>query len=167
MFRQMAQTESPEGSTESSKERGMMMIFGRFEIPKLVPRCVMRTASRGVTLIEIMIVVAIMSLVATGVVVAVIPKFNEARVKTADQNARELRNAVMRWRATHAPDQCPSLSQLVQDKEVDSASVKEDPWGSPYKILCADDEVTIVSLGPDKKENTADDVSIPKAVGGH
>lgn len=123
---------------------------------------VARAASRGVTLIEVMIVVLILSLIATGVTVAVMPKYKQAQISTAENNAREVRNAANRWRATHPGDQCPTISQLVQDKEIDSASKTDDPWGSAYKVVCTEDDVSVFSPGPDKREGTADDISVPK-----
>jgi general secretion pathway protein G len=125
---------------------------------------VVRVAARGVTLVEVLIVVAIMSLIATTVVVAVIPKFQQAQEDTALNSAREIRNAVVRWRATRGGDDCPSVAQLVTDKEIDTASKVDDPWGSPFKIACTPDEVTVSSLGRDKKEGTKDDLSVPKGV---
>jgi general secretion pathway protein G len=122
-----------------------------------------RSIARGVTLVEVLIVVAIMSLIAAGVVVAVIPKYKKAQMDTAEQNAREIRSAVARWRATRGGEDCPSVTQLVADKEIDTASKTDDPWGSQYKILCGDDEVTVSSPGADKKEGTSDDISVPKA----
>src|SRR5512133_927848 len=107
-----------------------------------------RTASRGVTLIEVLIVVAILSLISAGVSVAVLPKFKETQIKTATTNALEIRNAANRWRAARGGTDCPSVSQLVQDKEIDTASKVDDPWGSPYKITCTEDETTIMSPGP-------------------
>ena len=127
-------------------------------------RRAVRAVERGVTLVEVLIVVAIMSMMAAAVVVAVIPKFKDAQVKTADQNAREIRNAVVRYRA-RGTDTCPTVTQLVSEKEIDTASNTNDPWGSAYKIECGDDEIYVLSLGPDKKEGTADDVSIPKKTG--
>jgi general secretion pathway protein G len=121
-----------------------------------------RALSRGVTLVEVLIVVAIMSLIATTVVVAVIPKFQQAQEDTALNSAREIRNAVVRWRATRGGDDCPTVPQLVADKEIDTASKVDDPWGSPFKIACTPDEVTVSSLGRDKKEGTKDDLSVPK-----
>ena len=59
-------------------------------------------------------------------------------------------------------DQCPSVSQLLSDKEIDSVSKTDDPWGSAFKISCTDDEVFVSSYGRDKKEGTADDLSVPK-----
>ncbi len=124
-----------------------------------------RAAARGVTLIEVLIVVAILSLIAAGVTVAVLPKFRQAQVDTATTNAREIRNAVNRWRATRGGDECPTVSQLVQDKEIDSASKTTDPWDSPYKIQCVDDETFVSSPGPDKKEGSKDDITVPEKGG--
>jgi general secretion pathway protein G len=123
-----------------------------------------RAAMRGVTLVEVLIVVAIMSLIATTVVVAVIPKFRQAQIDTALNSAREIRGAVTRWRA-RGGDQCPTVAQLVSDKEIDTASKTDDPWGSAFKIICTEDEVVVTSPGPDKKEGSQDDLSVPaKAV---
>jgi general secretion pathway protein G len=123
-----------------------------------------RAADRGVTLIEVLIVVAIMSLMAGAVVVAVIPKFKGAQVDIAGQSAREIRNAVVRYRA-RGSDTCPTVAQLQTEKEIDTAAKPDDPWGSQFKIECADDEIYVVSMGPDKKEGTADDISVPKKTG--
>jgi len=116
---------------------------------------------RGVTLVEVLIVLAIMTLIAGGVVVAVIPQFNKAKIEATSNNARAIRDAVIRWKATGG-EGCPTVSQLVQDKQIDSASKADDPWGSTYKIACTEDEVVVSSPGPDKKEGTGDDISIPK-----
>jgi general secretion pathway protein G len=124
-----------------------------------------RAAQRGVTLVEVLIVVAIMSMIATTVVVAVIPKFKGAQIETASQSAREIRNAVTRYRA-RGTDQCPTVAQLVSEKEIDSASKTDDPWGSAFKIECGDDEIWVMSSGPDKKDGTADDISVPKKTAG-
>ena len=125
-------------------------------------RLTRRALSRGVTLIEVLIVVAIISLIGAGVTVAVIPKFRQAQVDTAKTNAREIRNAVNRWRAMRGGSECPTVSQLVADKEIDSASKTTDPWDQPYKIQCTDEETIVTSPGPDKKEGSDDDISIPE-----
>jgi general secretion pathway protein G len=126
-----------------------------------IARRTARVVERGVTLVEVLIVVAIMSMMAAAVVVAVIPKFKDAQIKTADQNAREIRNAVTRYRA-RGTDTCPTVAQLKSEKEIDSASNTNDPWGSGYKSECGDDEIYVSSPGPDKKEGTADDIAVPK-----
>jgi general secretion pathway protein G len=118
--------------------------------------------ARGVTLIEVMIVVVILGLIAGGVAVAVFPKFTEAQIKTTRTSAMELRRATETWRATHASDQCPTLEQLRADKAVDSASKLTDAWDDPFKIVCQDDETVVSSFGHDKKEGTADDIIVPE-----
>lgn len=127
-----------------------------------VPTKLARAALRGVTLIEVLIVVAILSLIAAGVTVAVLPKFQEAQVKTTEQNARGIRDATQQWRGLKEGTDCPTISQLVQDKEIDSASKTDDAWGTAYKIQCTEDDATIMSAGPDKKEGTKDDIVVPK-----
>ena len=134
---------------------------GNFQTSRAAWQHAARAAARGVTLVEVLIVVAIMSLIATTVVVAVIPKFQGAQNDTALNSAREIRNAVVRWRATRGGDECPTVTQLRSDKEIDTASKIDDPWGSQFKITCAEDEITVTSPGRDKKEGTADDLSVP------
>ena len=120
-----------------------------------------RSFTRGVTLIEVMIVVVILGLIAGGVAVAVFPKYSEAQVKTTTTSAMELRRATETWRATHSSDQCPTLEDLRKDKAVDSASKLTDAWDDPFKIVCEDDETIVTSFGHDKKEGTADDIHVP------
>ena len=127
-------------------------------------RRAMKAASRGVTLVEVLIVISIMAMIASAVVVAVIPKFKNAQIEAATQSARELRNAATRYRA-RGTDTCPTPSLLVTEKEIDTASNIEDPWKSAFKIECGEDEIFVTSLGPDKKEGTADDISVPKKTG--
>ena len=130
--------------------------------PGSLPNRVRRAAARGVTLIEVLIVVAILSLIAAGVTVGILPKFTEAQVKTTEQNAREIRNAANRWRALKGGADCPTVSQLVQDKEIDQASKTDDAWGSVYVIKCTDEDVVVMSPGRDKIAGSADDIVVPK-----
>jgi general secretion pathway protein G len=125
-------------------------------------RLLRRELTRGVTLIEVMIVVVILGLIAGGVAVAVFPKFKEAQIKTTKTSAMELRRATEMWRGTHASDQCPTVEQLRADKAFDSASKLTDAWDSPFKITCEDDETIVLSYGPDKKEGSADDIRVPE-----
>ena len=123
-----------------------------------------RSLARGVTLIEVMIVVVILGLIAGGVAIAVLPRMREAQVKTTKTSATTLRQAAERWRTDHASDQCPTAVMLVQEKAIDSASKITDAWDAPFKITCEEDETIISSAGPDKKEGTQDDIRVPEAV---
>lgn len=125
-------------------------------------RAARRALSRGVTLVEVLIVVAIIAMVASGVAVFALPRFREAQVKSADTGARVIRSAVQNWQRVNNETTCPTVSQLVQEKELDSAANTDDPWGEAYLISCTEDDVVVVSKGPDKKKGTPDDVRVPK-----
>lgn len=122
-----------------------------------------RALARGVTLIEVMIVVVILGLIAGGVAVAVLPKLKEAQIKTTRTSALELRRAAETWRSMHGDD-CPTPEILRTDKAIDTASKLTDAWDDPFKITCDADETTVSSYGPDKKEGTADDIHVPDLV---
>ena len=123
-----------------------------------------RRISCGVTLIEVLIVVAILAMVAGGVAVFALPKFKESQIKQAEIGARVIRSAVQQWQAANSESTCPTISQLVQEKDLDPGQNNNDPWNKPYSLNCSDDEVTVISSGPDKQKGTKDDVVVPKLV---
>ncbi len=126
---------------------------------EVLRRVTRRQQTAGVTLVEVLIVVAIMAMLAGGVAFAVLPAFNKASVKTAKENAIKLRQVVSLWR-TDTPNECPSVNQLKKDKLLDKVG-GDDPWGKPYKIKCTDGEVYVESGGPDGKRGTSDDIVVP------
>lgn len=121
-----------------------------------------RAVSRGVTLIEILIVLAIVGLIAGGVAVVAVPKYQESQKNQAKIDARTIHPVAEKYKVDH-PGQCPTVEQLRAEKELSAASKITDPWDTPYKIVCGDEDLYVVSFGPDKKENTNDDIRIPEA----
>jgi len=121
-----------------------------------------RRHEAGMTLVEVLIVVSIMALIATGVTVFALPKFKEAQVSTAKTNAQVLRRAVQDWQRVNMESTCPTISQLIEGKHLDSASNTDDPWGQPWALVCTDDDIFVQSNGPDKKQGTPDDISVPQ-----
>ena len=124
-----------------------------------------RLLSRGVTLIEILIVLAIVGLIAGGVAVVAVPKYQESQKNQAKIDALTIHPIAEKYRVDH-PGQCPTVEQLRAEKELSAASKITDPWDTPYKIVCGDEDIYVSSFGPDKKENTNDDIRIPEAAGG-
>ena len=126
-----------------------------------------RALARGVTLIEILIVLAIVGLIAGGVAVVAVPKYQESQKNQAKIDARTVHPVAEKYQVDH-PGVCPTIEQLRAEKELSAASKITDPWDTPYKIICGDEDLMVVSFGPDKKENTQDDIRIPEmlAAGG-
>ena len=118
---------------------------------------------RGVTLFEVLIVVAILAMIAGGVAFFALPRFREAQQKTAVSSAQIIRKAAELWQANNNETSCPTVSQLVQEKLLDPGQNTSDPWGQSYTLTCTDEDVTVSSNGADKKKGTKDDVMVPKA----
>jgi general secretion pathway protein G len=116
---------------------------------------------RGMTLIEVLIVVAIMSILATVVGFALFQLHFREQKKIARLSASSLRRVAATWRLNRTGDECPNFVRLRADGFIDRESSSTDPWGSPYLITCAEDDVTVLSPGPDRKTGTADDIVAP------
>lgn len=124
-----------------------------------------KRVGRGVTLVEVLIVVAIIAMVAGGVAVFALPKYKESQIKNAETGARIVRTAVQGWQAANNETSCPTISQLVQEKQLDPGQSTKDSWNQDYSLTCTDDEIIVSSNGPDKKKGTKDDIVVPKGAG--
>jgi general secretion pathway protein G len=140
---------------EASYERARSVVLS-------LERAAARRQTAGVTLVEVLIVVAIMAMLASGVTFAILPKYKEAQISTARTSARVMRRAVQDWQRVNNEVVCPTTSQLVEGKHLDSGTELDDPWGQPWTLSCTDEEVFVQSNGPDKKQGTADDITEPK-----
>jgi general secretion pathway protein G len=127
---------------------------------QLTIRAAKRAASRGVTLVEVLIVVAIMALIAGGVSFMILPKYKDAQIKTAKTSARNIRQVATQYVALNNDVDCPSVQTLIAEKELDGSANTEDPWGQPYEIICEGDDITVISSGPDKQEGSEDDIVV-------
>jgi general secretion pathway protein G len=139
--------------------------MNRFEMMVAAARRAARSkkGTRGVTLIEILIVLAIIGLIAGGVAVVAVPQFEKARVTQAKQDVGRLQQAVELWRSQNPGGDCPTMEKLKADKVVAASTKPADPWDTPFEITCEPEETIILSFGPDKKKNTKDDIRIPEA----
>lgn len=129
-------------------------------------RLLRRQQVAGVTLVEVLIVVAIMAMLSGGVAFALLPKMKETRMKTAKQGAQEIRKIVQLYQTENGSGDCPSLSALKKGGYLDRASTSEDPWGKKFKVKCDDDETYVTSGGPDGKVGTKDDITVPSGSSG-
>ena len=119
------------------------------------------------TLLEIMIVLAIIALV-MGFLVGpkVLSMFSEGEADIARMEAKAFAcDAYTNWRRK-ARKSCPaSLDELVEFTNKSGKDAVNDPWGSPYVMLCGDKKpkaagvcIGIQSNGPDGQPNTSDDI---------
>ncbi len=86
------------------------------------------------------------------------PKTGEAR----DTVYAYVDDAFPKWSLNHfgkaCPDKLDDLSFYLHH------STRTDPWGHPYKLVCGEsmppgpEHVGVMSLGPDGREGTADDI---------
>jgi len=123
-----------------------------------IVRSVGRAAARGVTLVEVLIVVAIMAIIAGGATILVFPQFNKARVKLAVEGARTIKSAAdLYMNLSATSDACPTIADLVAAKNIDGKKT-DDPWGMPYKIQCPEGDIRVMSSGADRKDGSPDDL---------
>ena len=115
------------------------------------------TRQEGMTLIEIMIVITIFAMIAGGVAVALLPRLEEARIKSTKTDAQALRSAVMLYVADN-PRGCPTVEDLVNERYLDGSRRTADAWDTDFQISCEDGDIVVVSAGPDLEFNTEDDI---------
>lgn len=117
-----------------------------------------RARRRGVTLVEVLIVLAIMALISGSAVFLVFPALAEAKYDTAVLSAQTVKKAAELYMNIGGADNCPTVDDLVNDRKLEKGKTN-DPWGTPYKITCGEGgEIRVTSPGKDKKEGSADDV---------
>jgi general secretion pathway protein G len=121
----------------------------------------MARARAGLTLIEIMIVVAIMAMIGGGVTFA-FRQQRKAQVSTTKTNANTLRQVAQQYYNEHR-DACPTPQSLISAGELDTRSKTTDEWGKPFVIVCNGEELDVTSSGPDGQAGTADDITTAAA----
>ena len=124
-----------------------------------------RRARRGFSLIEVVVAIAIIAMVSGGVVVAVMKHKVESDKKMTRVNAGAIRNGISTWWLDHQASECPDVKTLVVDGALDRGkALKQDAWGQPWKIVCENQDATVISRGPDMTPDTADDIRVPSEI---
>jgi general secretion pathway protein G len=118
-----------------------------------------RRRSRGMTLIEIMVVITILGLIAAAVGVAVIPQLNQARIDRARLDIKNIQNALKLYytKKGNYPDTATGLRGLVEIQALES--IPRDPWNNEYSYLNEGGKPVVISYGADGTSGGGDDIS--------
>jgi general secretion pathway protein G len=128
---------------------------------------VLCSRASGYTLMEIMLVVAIIAVIAGGVIVKMTGALDVAKIQRTEQDINNIYSALKLYEARNyqMPDQNQGLEALVSmpttgtrpanwTKLMDSVPI--DPWNTPYQYRNPGKKdpsgVDIFSFGPDRKE---------------
>ena len=134
--------------------------------------------NRGFTLIEIMIVLAIVGMLFSFVGVSVIKKYKESQISAAKIQIASYEQALQGYYLAHSmyPHTSQGLDALVHKPTVGKVpnnyteggyfgkkELVKDPWGNPYRYECEDyQNFTITSDGPDGEPGSEDDIRSEK-----
>jgi general secretion pathway protein G len=130
------------------------------------PAVIGSTAS-GYTLMEIMLVVAIIAVIAGGVIVKMTGALDVAKIQRSEQDINNIYSALKLYEARNyqMPDQSQGLEALVTIPTTGPKpanwlklmdSVPTDPWNTPYQYRNPGKRdpsgIDVFSLGPERKE---------------
>jgi general secretion pathway protein G len=128
---------------------------------------VFRSRANGYTLMEIMLVVAIIAVIAGGVIVKMTGALDVAKIQRTEQDINNIYSALKLYEARNyqMPDQNQGLEALISMPSTGSKpanwtklmdSMPVDPWNTPYQYRNPGKRdpsgIDVFSFGPDRKE---------------
>lgn len=128
-------------------------------------RAMRRAAARGLTLVELVIVITIIGVLTAAISVGVMKAKKTADIGTAKTACNSIKSATVLWRNAHPDQECPTVEALKKEKFLDTGFTPKDAWGNSYKVACDADEIVCSTAGPDRKEGTEDDIIVPPPEG--
>jgi general secretion pathway protein G len=115
-----------------------------------------RRSARGMTLIEIMVVLVILGLIAGAIGYNVFNALGDAQRKTAALDLKALSNGVDLYHVETG--QYPDSLQQLAPKYL--KEVHKDPWGTDYQYIHTADGYDVYSYGKDKQQGGGDDITV-------
>ncbi|MCX4242951.1 type II secretion system protein GspG [Paraliomyxa miuraensis] len=113
----------------------------------------------GMTLIEIMVVVAIISLVMGGVGIMAFNRYQDAQRQNTKTETITIQGAIEQYR-TAKRGKCPKTMQDLKAAGFIS-KVAKDAWGNDFEFKCPGEKssIDVISPGEDGEIGTADDIT--------
>lgn len=113
--------------------------------------------ARGMTLIEIMVVITILGLIAAAVGIAVVPQLQQARIDRAKLDIQNIQGGMKLYYTRNGkyPDTATGLNALVQARMLEE--LPKDPWGNDYVYLNENGKPVVTSYGADGTQGGEDE----------
>lgn len=115
----------------------------------------LRSSQRGMTLIEIMVVLVILGMIAGAIGFNVVASLKDANIRNAKIETKTLANAVDLYQIKK--QQLPETLEALVPTEI--REIRKDPWQMPYVLVKSGDSFEVISYGPDKSQGGGDDIS--------
>jgi len=124
---------------------------------------VRKNGRSGFTLVELLLVVAILGILAAVVIPNVIGHDEEARRQATRTSITAIEQAVQIFAMRHNGKLPDTLEELTAGTDEQPGLLKEgalnDSWGSPFTYTKQGKKFKVTSAGPDGETGTADDLT--------